>query len=70
MRTNSSGVTEVASIRTDLEKYGQEHERIFGAEKKKFCDTCEKRISLCECQNDGTKEGLESSDEGNKKGEV
>lgn len=49
MRTNSSGVTEVASIRTDLETYGKEHTRIFG-ERKEFCDKCGKRIVWCECE--------------------
>lgn len=48
-RTNSCGVTEVASIRTDLESYGKEHDRIFGEKPKQFCDKCEKRLSLCEC---------------------
>ena len=33
MRTNSSGVTEVASIRGDLDKYGEGWERIFGKKK-------------------------------------
>jgi hypothetical protein len=49
MRTNKLGVTEVASIRTDQEKYMQEHERILGHGKKQFCDVCDKRLSYCGC---------------------
>ncbi len=49
-RSNSSGVMEVASIRTDMKSYGKEHERIFGEKPKEFCDNCDKRLSFCECQ--------------------
>lgn len=35
-RTNDCGVTEVAHLRTNQKKYGEEHERIFGKKEKKF----------------------------------
>lgn len=34
MRTNSCGITEVASIRTDQEKYSEGWDRIFGSKKQ------------------------------------
>lgn len=53
-RKNDIGVEEVASLRTDMEKFGQEHERIFGKKESPFCDTCEKRHAFCECPKEET----------------
>ena len=53
MRTNHAGVQEVAHIRTNLENFGEGHERVFGEPEKQFCDTCELRFSLCVCTPKG-----------------
>lgn len=48
MRTNKSGITEVASLRTNLDAYGENYERIFG--KKCKCEKDEDEV--CEdCEN-------------------
>jgi hypothetical protein len=41
VRTNSSGVTEVASIRTNMDTYGENHDHVFNKDKCK-CEECEK----------------------------
>lgn len=56
MRTNHAGVTEVAHIRTDLETFQKEHERIFGEKKSEFCEHCDKRFTWCECDYELIKE--------------
>jgi hypothetical protein len=40
---------EKAHLKTDMKKFGEEHERIFGEPEKQFCDHCEKRFAFCEC---------------------
>jgi len=57
-RTNSVGVTEVAHLRSDTDKYNKEHERIFGENKKVFCDDCEQRICYCQCEKSPKEEEL------------
>lgn len=48
-RKNDVGVVENAEFNIDQKVYTEEHVRIFGEGKKQFCDTCEKRLSYCEC---------------------
>lgn len=50
-RTNHAGVTEKAEFNIDLEKFGEGHERVFGSGPKKWCDDCEKRLTMCECED-------------------
>jgi len=47
MRTNRNGVTEVASIRTDQDKYAENYEHIFG---KKIPEKLEEKICLIDEQ--------------------
>lgn len=53
-RKNDIGVEEVASIRTNMETFGKEHERIFGKKESPFCEKCEKRFAFCECPKEET----------------
>lgn len=63
MRTNHSGVTEVASIRMDQDKYSENHKQIFGEPEKKFCDNCDQRFAYCKCEIKALKKLDELSEE-------
>jgi hypothetical protein len=42
---------ETAHKNTDIKKYHEGLDRIFGQKASPFCDKCEKRHSYCECEN-------------------
>lgn len=52
MRKNHSGVVESAEYKIDKEKYEKNFTEIFGEKPNPFCDKCEKRHSLCECERE------------------
>lgn len=43
---------ETAHNKTDLKKFGENLESIFGQKPKEFCDDCGFRFSYCECNLD------------------
>lgn len=49
MRTNVHGITENAEFKIDKEKFDEGMDRIFGPPPKQFCDSCDKRLSFCDC---------------------
>jgi hypothetical protein len=49
--SRNRGFEEKAHLNVDAKTYENNHKEIFG-EQKKFCDNCEKRLSLCECSKD------------------
>lgn len=42
---------ETAHKKTDLKKFHEGLDRVFGVKPGPFCDKCEKRHSYCECEN-------------------